>query len=274
MRRAQLHENPAHGGARRAHRLGCRPHDVGRVRARSRHPRRTGGGQSVHGRLPACRAARRREHRGRCALRQRQGRHLPLQERRPAQCPAAGPDGRWQRQRHLGLDRPVLRQGVRDRRPHQRHRVRRRQHAHRAEVPGQPAVQRRQQLVARHEGLQGPRVHRRRRHQRPRHAGLRPHPAADHHDAADAHGGRAVQGVRPGAQHRHQRGDRVRLRDRLQHVQRRPAHGRHPHAEAAEERGLRRSGRVHARQPVRDLPRTGRRPTVAGRSASTPTRTR
>jgi hypothetical protein len=57
--------------------------------------------------------------------------------------------------------------------------------------------------------------------------------------------------------HRDQRGERVRVRDRHEHVRRRrTAHDRHPRPEGPEVRGLRVGGRLHARHPVRELQRS------------------
>ena len=95
----------------------------------------------------------------------------------------------------------------------QRHRVRRRHRPRQPDLPGQPADAHEQLLVARHQGVREPRVHRQ-RGQRPRHAGVRPDAAAQRHHAADLRQHRALQQLWQRAQHRHQRRHGFRLRRR------------------------------------------------------------
>ena len=80
-------------------------------------------------------------------------------------------------QRRLGVDRPGDRARVRDRRPAQRHGLRRRQRTGGLRLSGSAAHAGGSQQLARHEGLRGPRVHRL-RGLAARDAGLRPAPAA------------------------------------------------------------------------------------------------
>ncbi len=67
------------------------------------------------------------------------------------------------------------------------------------------------QHLARHKGLQEPRVHRGRRRRSPRNAGVRSHPVARRQHAADVQGDRALRPDRQRPQHRDQPGHRVRL---------------------------------------------------------------
>ena len=157
---------------------------------------------------------------------------LPVQQRRPALRHGREPSGQRRDERHLGLDRPARREGVRDFGPNQRHRL------HRHLRPAQPRVLGQRQHgnlvvpVAGHQGLQQPRLHCV-RGWRTRHAGVRFDPSAEHHQPpCDVAAGRVVQRVWQRAQHRDQRGKRPGLRRGHQHRIRRIAH--HGHLQPAQ----------------------------------------
>ncbi len=125
------------------------------------------------------------------------------------------------------------------------------------------------QHLARHQGLQESRLHRRRRLWPAWHAGLRSHPASERQDGADVPGDRHLHADQQRAQHRHQREHRLRLHRRQQHgrrdLRRRAAHDRHPRSRQSNVRRLLRrpragpaAHRTDPRRPVRDLSRARR----------------
>mmetsp|Transcript_109922 Transcript_109922/g.311016 ORF Transcript_109922/g.311016 Transcript_109922/m.311016 type:complete len:301 (+) Transcript_109922:197-1099(+) len=260
----------------------------------ARRPRRAADGRDGRSRWAPARASDRRQHHRDPPLRrdhvrgdpvhglglhpcpggshpdrvhQRQCRGLRLQRRRPGLLRhALGPQLglEHERKRHLGLDRHLHGEGVRARRAQARHGLRRHLAAGPADRRGQDAPADIAQLVARHQGLQRPRL-RRERGEWQWHAGLRPHEAPAGGGEPNLPARRPLQPDQQRAQHRDQRGLRDRLhrgrerRQRRRRVQRRPAHGGHFKSPGPRVRRLLLRGRVHARRPVRHLrrPRCG-----------------
>ena len=187
---------------------------------------------------------------------------LPLQQCGLDGLPAAQPNRRRERQRHLGLDRPADRQRIRHHGPHERDLVRGHQR------PGEPCVPRQSGPARNHfqvdlAGYQGPcrPRFRRQRGEQQRDAGLRPDAVAQRRVAAGhVHRDCLVQRLSPRAQYRHQRRQRLRLWCGHQQLFGRPPHGGYQHADRPGFGGLFQRRRVYPRRPMRELSRPRPRP--------------
>ena len=195
----------------------------------------------------------------RCAadLRQRHGRQVPVQERRPAQLPAPVRAGRRRLVEHVVLDRRPRQQRVHPVLPLQRRVLRQRHRPGQPEIPRKPAGREWPQLLlVRHPHVPELRLHRQ-GFGRARYPGLRPQQIArrDHHP--DVHRGRPLH--RPDEQPHpvDQSEHRLPVRLRREHLPQGPDHLRHQDAADPPAGGVLRPRGLLARVGRGELRRSG-----------------